>query len=93
METAFYMFEGDKKNMYTDKSIGTTDVYPAIELRNTLAWASKAQEDEANVGAPALQSYRYPVATGMGVRCVRDSQTIQPSSVAPSYDVNAATTF
>ena len=67
-----YMFYGSSKAMYTtDKNIGKTDVYPAIELRNSLAWASKAQEDGANVGAPATNTYYYPVSTGMGVRCVK----------------------
>lgn len=89
-----YMFYGANKDMYTkDVNIGKTDVYPAVELRNSLAWASNAQADGANVGAPATNAMRYPVNTGMGIRCVRDSKTIQPSSVAPSYDVNAATTF
>ena len=67
-----YMFYSSNKTMYTtDKNIGKTDVYPAIELRNSIAWATKAQEDGANVGAPALQNYYYPVSTGMGVRCVK----------------------
>ena len=89
-----YMFYGANKDMYTkDVNIGKTDVYPAVELRNSLAWATKAQEDGANVGAPATNAMRYPVNTGMGIRCVRDSKAATPSSVAASYAVDSATGF
>ena len=89
-----YMFYGSNKSMYTeDKNIGKTDVYPAVEVRNSLTWATKAQVDEANASAPALQSYRYPVNTGMGIRCVRDSKEATPSSVAASYEVDGVTGF
>lgn len=88
-----YMFYGADKTMYTtDKAIGKSDVYPAIEVRNTGAtgtWVSKFQADGATVVAPATNSMRYPVNTGMSVRCVRESALASSASVAPSYNVDA----
>jgi hypothetical protein len=92
-----YMQYGSGKSMYTkDVNIGKTDVYPAIEVRNTGAagtWVSKFQADGATAATPATNNMRYPVNTGMSIRCVRESNVAQPSSVAPSYNVDAATGF
>lgn len=92
-----YMQYGSDKLMYTtDVNIGKTDVYPAIEVRNTGdvgTWVSKFQADGATAATPATNTMRYPVNTGMSIRCVRDSKTVQQASVASSYNVDAAAGF
>lgn len=69
-------------------------VYPAVELRigGNNWWKNNANTNN-NVGAPATNAFRYPVNLGMGVRCIRESNTAQQSSAAPSYNVDAATGF
>jgi hypothetical protein len=89
-----YGTDKDNNEMYTkDKAIGKADVYPAAELRNSGTWNTTYQVDGATVKVPATNKMRYPVNTGMSIRCVRESNVAQPSSVAPSYNVDAATGF
>ena len=86
-------------DMYTNSTnntlnVGNSSVYPAIEVRGGGSghWAG-AYQTEGNATNPALQNYRYPVNTGMGIRCVRDSKAATPSSVAASYEVDGVTGF
>ena len=90
-----YVYKGGStQNVEGDVQFAKHAVYPAVELRigGNNWWTTNANTNNS-VNAPATNNFRYPVNLSMGVRCIRESNVAQPSSVAPSYNVDAATGF
>ena len=93
--TNIYVYKGgSQQNVENDVQFAKHAVYPAAELRigGDNWWKNNANTNNS-VNAPATNNFRYPVNLSMGVRCIRESNVAQSSSVAPSYNVDAATGF
>ena len=93
--TNIYVYkDGKTQNVENNVQFAKHAVYPAVEIRNSFGnkWAATCNT-EGTVTDPEMYRFRYPVNLGMGVRCIRESNVAQPSSVAPSYNVDAATGF
>ena len=92
-QNTYIYLNGSTQNS-SDVNVAKHSVYPAAELRigGDNWWKNNANTNNS-VNAPAINNYRYPVNLGNGVRCIRESNVAQSSSVAPSYNVDAATGF
>ena len=90
--SSIYVYKGGSTQNVEDKTFAKHAVYPAIEKRGGGSWANLCK-DGVSTDVPATNAFRYPVNLGMGIRCIRESNVAQPSSVAPSYNVDAATGF